>query len=145
MASKLPGKGTTLSIYISSASSYQPIASRVKITGPKPKLGIRKVTTLDSTYEDKRPSIPDLGQVNFSLFYDPNDATHILVRDKLYTPPSTPNMFKLALVDGMTTPANEVFEGFITEWERNGMEVEGTLGADVVIELTDSNARNAGA
>jgi hypothetical protein len=143
----LPGKGTLLQIKVS--STYHTIGQRVSIDGPDPELKMRDTTHLDSTMVTSRPAIPDPGTISGTLLFDPNDtttnATHASLRAKVYTPPSTPDEFKLVYADGKTTPANDVFLGFITKFKVGGIEVEGSIQAEWEIRITDTFTPSAGA
>ena len=138
----LPGLGTLLKLKI--AGTFTTIGQRVSIEGPDAELGIRDTTHLDSQYKGKRPTLPDLGKISLKVFYDPNDTTHQTARAKVFTPPSTPDLFQLAYADGLGTNAIDAFSGYIKKWTPNGMEVEETLGADVEIEITDAYTFTAG-
>jgi hypothetical protein len=134
MADTVPGEGTLLQIKI--ASVFTTIGNRVSIGGPASEVNAVDKTNLDSTLREYRPSqIPEAGRLSLSVFYDPNDSTHQILPSRVKTP-GTIDDFKLIFNDGMGTPANETFSGFVTKFEKNGMEVDGNLGADVEIQLT---------
>ena len=142
----LPGKGTLLQLLVSSI--YYTIGQRVSIDGPEPELKMRDVTNLDSPMVCSRPAIPDPGKISGQCFFDPNDSTttvnHPLVRAKVMTPPSTPDTFRLVYADGFTSPANDVFQGFLTKWKVGGMETQSSVTTDWEIQITDSFVANLG-
>ena len=142
MANFVPGKGTLLKMKIS--GTFTAIANRVEIEGPDAELGIRKTTNLDSTFEGKRPTVPDLGQVTMTVFYDPNDSAHGTARARVFSPPSAPDLFEIIWADGDTTPSQDAFSGYITKWTPTGIKVDDTLQAKVTIELTDAYTFTAG-
>lgn len=138
----LPAQGTLLKLMI--ASTLTAIGQRVSLDGPEPDLPIRVVSNLDSTSVKKRTGLIDLGKISGKLFYDPNDATHGAARALVYAPPAAPSQWVLIYADGMTTPSQDAFDGFITKFKPTGMEVSGTLEAEFEIEITDSYAFTAG-
>jgi hypothetical protein len=142
----LPGKGTLLQLKVT--STYYTIGQRVSIDGPDPELKMRDTTHLDSTMVTSRPAIPDPGTISGTLLFDPNDSTttvnHPVIRAKVLTPPSSPDEWKLVYADGKTTPANDVFLGYITKWKVSGIEVEGSLQAEWEIRITDTFTITAG-
>jgi hypothetical protein len=147
MASKLPGKGTQLLMSIASASAYVAVAQRVELKAPSVKVGIRKTTDLDSTYEDKEATIPDLGQLAGTLFYDPNDTMHALFRSRVVTPlgPGVADLFKIIYADShATSSAQEVVKGILTEFTPTGIKYDDTLQAEFTIELSKSYSFTAG-
>jgi hypothetical protein len=109
---------------------------------------MRDTTHLDSTMVTSRPAIPDPGTISGTLLFDPNDSTttvnHPVIRAKVLTPPSSPDEWKLVYADGKTTPANDVFLGYITKWKVSGIEVEGSLQAEWEIRITDTFTITAG-
>ncbi len=143
MAKVTVGEGTLLQIKISTV--YTTIGQRVSISGPSITVNPVPTTHLDSLSKTSRPSRqPDPGQMKLSLFYDPNDTvTHAVLRsrvNKLATIATVPtvDLWQLVYNDGNTTPAMDAFPGYVTQWEENGMEEDGNLGADVTIQLTDT-------
>lgn len=138
----LPAKGTLLQLKI--AGTFTTIGQRVSLDGPDAQLGIRNPTHLDSSYVAKRPTLPDLGKMSGKLLFDPNDTVHPVMRAKVFSPPAAPDDFKLIFADGFTTPASEVFKGYVTKFTPTGIEVEANLEADFEIEITDSYTFTAG-
>lgn len=138
----LPAQGTLLSLKISTVFTL--LGQRVSLDGPDPELSIRIVTGLDSTSVKKRAGIPNFGKLSGKLFYDPNDTIHIAVRAKVTTPPAAPDEWQMVYADGLTTPASDVFKGFVTKFKPTGIEVNGTLEADFEIDLTDEFVITAG-
>ena len=142
MANTLPGEGTLLKMKVSAA--FVTIGNRVTIGGPSSEVNKVDKTNLDSTQRSYRPSrIPDAGELELSIFYDPNDTTHQIFPSRVKTP-GTIDDFELIFNDGDTTPAQEAFSGFVSKFEKNGMEVDGNVGADITIVLTTLITATAG-
>lgn len=143
----LPGKGTLLQLKVS--STYYTIGQRVSIDGPDPELKLRDVTHLDSTMVSNRPAIPDPGTISGTLLFDPNDSTstvnHPLIRAKIFTPPSAPDVWALVYADGLiVTHARDDFMGYIVKWKITGIEVEDSVQAEWEIRITDSFSSTVG-
>ena len=127
-----PGKGTLLQYGSGSPTLvYTTIAQRVSIDGPEIEVGTADTTTLDSSTKTSRPTIPDGGELSGTLFFDPQDPTHLFLYALLSSPAITP--FQLIFND--VGPTTWAFNGILTKFKPNGMEVESNLGADFTIKL----------
>ena len=127
-----PGKGTLLQYGTGvSPYTYVTIAQRVSIDGPEIEVGTADTTTLDSSTKTSRPTLPDGGELSGTLFYDPQDTTHLFLFNLLATPAITP--FQLVFAD--TAGTKWTFMAILTKFKPNGMEVESNLGADFTIKL----------
>jgi hypothetical protein len=139
---EIPGKGTLLQHGIttvvgqSSTTAYTTLAQRVSIDGPSTTQGEKNNTNLDDACVRTSPSIPDPGELTLKIFYDPKSATHALLWAMHLSGADDP--WKLIYNDAavVTDRSFETFTGWIKSFAKNGMEVEGNLGADVVIRLT---------
>lgn len=129
-AAPVKGLGTLLKVTI--ASTLTTVGLRVSISGPDMSVGVKDLSTLDSTHAEKGPTIPDSGSISLSLFYDPTDATHT----NLFTLANTPAVVVWALVIPTGTPATFTFSAILSKFALNGMEVDGYLGADVTLDIT---------
>jgi len=142
---KLPGKGTILQMKI--ATVFTTIASRVELKGPAPELEMLESTDLDSTQKEYLPGIPDGGDVEGTLWFNPNNAVHATMRDRVYSPQAAnvTDEFKLIYPDNSsTTPANEDFTGFIYKFARTGMKRGELVQAEFAIKQTGTNTRSPG-
>ncbi len=142
MSAKLPGKGTTLGW--KTGGAFVTVGGTVSLDGPKPELKMRDVTDLSSATITSRPAIGDPGTLSGTLFFDPSDANQIVLRAKILTPSQTPDEFKITYADGNTTPANDDFKGFLTKWDVNGIEVEGSVQANFEIRISDQFTSTVG-
>lgn len=130
----LPGKGTLLQMGDGAApEAFTTIADRVTIGGPNMSVGSRDTTGLDDASKKYEPTIPDGGDVSLTVFYNPNAPTHQNLTAKVIAPANV--NWKLVFNDGKTTPANYVFNGHITGFHPTGIEVEGSLQAEITIKL----------
>lgn len=143
MANDLPGYGTKLQITISSTLTDIPQTFEISWDGFS--VAERNPTALASGHVRKKPGLPNYGEVKFKVWYDPNDATHILIRDRVKTPSQTLDTFKLIYNDGDTTPANAIFTGFIKDFNQSGVEPEsGTLEFEATIAVDGVTSFTAG-
>jgi hypothetical protein len=127
-----PGLGTILQQSV--ASTFTTVAQRVSITGPGSEMGTAETTTLDSTAKTYRPTILDNGEISGSLFYDPQDTTHLALYALLQAVPPAAAAFKLKFTDAGATVFS--FTAILTKFETNGIEVEGNLGADYTLKVS---------
>lgn len=145
MSNVLPNEGTSLSIELT-ADTFTVIPGVTSIDAPNPSVAVIPTTHLGTTggHHTKRVSnLVEPGQLSFTFQYDPNDATHIALFTKFAAKAAVG--FKLILVDGMATPANETFDAFITGIEGGGIEIETNHERTVNLEITGPITRTAGA
>lgn len=128
-----PGLGTLLKLTI--ASVLTTVANRVSLDGPSMEMGTAETTTLDSTVKTFRPTILDNGEISGSLYFDPQDPTHVAVKALLTASPPAAAVWNLIFADG-THLTTYSFSGILTKLEPNGMEVESNLGADFSIKVS---------
>jgi hypothetical protein len=142
MATHTPGEGTTLG-YSTTNGSYTTLANVTKIKPPGGKVPEVSTTYLGSSNKTFRPGkIPEAGEVTLSLNRDTTSAGHILLRTLVGTP--AVYFFKVIYNDGQTTPANDIFQGFITALEPGDVEDETNLTDDVTIRITGAVTFSAG-
>lgn len=127
-----PGLGTLLKMTI--AAVLTTVAQRVTIGGPGIEVGKAETTHLDSPNKTYRPTLADPGELNLSIWYDPQDATHKAMFENLTAGAAAVVVWNLQFAD--SGPTVWAFSGFLTHFEPNGMEEEGNLGADITIALT---------
>lgn len=128
----VPGKGTLLKL------GSTTIAQRVTISGPSRSVGSVETTHLDSATKTYRPTILDNGELSLEIEYDPDDATHTSLEDLMATPEI--ESWVLEFANGTTY----TFDGFLTGFEPNGMEVEGKLLASLTIKLSGGLTKGGG-
>jgi len=124
-----PGQGTVLKATI--ASTLTQVAQMVTLSGPNCEVESIDKTLLTDTKKRYRPGLPDGGEVSGTAFYDPNDPTHLFMFGLL----AAPAIIAWELVYHDAEGTKEDFSGFLTKFERNGMEVNSNLGVDFTIKL----------
>ena len=126
------GLGTILQLSV--ASTFTTVANRVTIDGPTREVTTAETTTLDSTVRTFRGVILDNGEVSGTLYFDPQDPTHLALTGLLTAFPIAPGSWKLKFADAAATTYS--FSGPLTKLALNGMEIEGNLGADFTIKVS---------
>jgi hypothetical protein len=143
----LPAAGTRLQLEVGYAFVDVPGVTDISIDGFK--RGVRTPTLLISPAVVKKPGMPNFGTLKCKVYYDPNDATHQDMIQRLTESAATASAnldnWKIIYADGFATPANWEFEGFISDFSMSATDPEtGTVTADTSIEVTDISAFNAG-
>lgn len=145
MAKKYLSKGTTLAWMTGTPTPvFTTIAQRVSLEGPSAELAFAKTTDLDSTFVEKRPTIPDLGTMGGTLYFDPDDVNQAALRAQVTAPPAVAQQFKLVYPTGDTTLPCDVFNGYVKSFTPTNIEREGYLQAKFEIELTDVMTHTTG-
>jgi hypothetical protein len=136
-----PAAGSKLSIQIASVMTEIPGLSEVNWDGLK--RAVRNVSVLSSTSSQKKPGLPDLGQIKGKVNFDPNDATHKALRNRItmsaaaYT--AALDTFELEYADGFDTHAKVTLVGFVSEFGHGSGTVEdGTWSGDLTIEINSA-------
>lgn len=102
-------------------------------------------TTLLGTVRTFRLSrLPDEGECDVQIQYDPNDATHQALAAG-YSNAKIMN-WKMVYADlAATTPSHESCLGGVTKWKRNAAEEDTNTTVDFTIKFTGAVTRTAGA
>lgn len=140
----LPAAGMNVQVKISSTFTTIPNASEIDFSGFS--VAERNPTTLASGRVRKKPGLPNYGEIKFKIFFDPNDTTHQLLRDRVKTPSQTLDDFKIIYADGMAVPANAIVKGFVKDFDfKSGDPEKGTNEVDVTVAVDDITSFTAGA
>lgn len=139
----LPSAGTKLSMWLAGPygdDEYTAIPGATDISWEGFKRGVRNPTHLLSLYVQKKPGMTDLGQVKCKVFYDPNNASHMVIVNKLFETAANASAeidkFKIEWADGYAVPAALELNGFIAEFSVSATDPEtGTVTADMTIEI----------
>jgi hypothetical protein len=110
------------------------ITQRVSIDGPDGSVGVKETTDLDSTAVERRPTLPDGGDISGQIWLDPADTTHQWLATQQATPPALPTPWKLLF--NTTPPHSGTFNGILTQYKVGGMTTDGYLTADFKISLS---------
>jgi hypothetical protein len=139
----LPAAGTKLAMKVAgpyAEASLTDVPGATDISWDGFKRGVRNPTNLQSLAVQKKPGMPDLGQIKCKVFYNPNNVVHQVIVNKLLesagSASSEIDEFALTFADGYSVPANVHFNGFISEFAVSATDPEtGSLTADMTIEL----------
>jgi hypothetical protein len=120
--------------------TWTPLPGATDISWDGFKRGVRNPTSLQSLVVQKKPGMPDLGQLKCKVFYNPNNTVHQVIVENLLESAAVASaetdQFMLTYADGYSSPANVQFDGFISEFSQSATDPEtGTLTADLTIEL----------
>lgn len=140
----IPGELTKLAIS-DNGSSWTDVAEVSNITPPGGTVDEVETTVLGLTHKRYRPSkIIEAGEVSFTLLYDPNLVGHQAIAELVTVAPVAKH-FKITYDDGMATPANDTFQGFIRGFEPGEMSPDGSnYEASVTIRISGGVTRNPG-
>jgi hypothetical protein len=139
----IPAENTVLSISDSALTTFTQIANILDVEPPGGVVASVSTTGLNSATKTSRPGkIPDSGSIAFRIAYNPNQATHQTLTGLLAVPAI--RKFKVVYNDGDTTPANDQFLGYITEFKPDKAEDEKNIEADLTVVITGAVTRTPG-
>lgn len=127
MPTAIESQGCVISYTVGSPTNMQAIGNVVSFNGPGGSATVIDVTNLDSLAKEKRMGLPDEGQFTLELNYDPDNTSHIALRNARKS--RTRVEFRLALTD--TTATNLIFFGYVL-----GFAIQGAVDAVVKASLT---------
>lgn len=136
----IPAAGTSL--YIETGYGEQLIEGLTELNWEGIERGVREATPLSATAVRKKPGMMNWGQITGTMYYDPNDTTHKLVRDRLKLSAAAQgaalDTFKYEFGgDGFATPSFAEVEGFVSTFSISASDPEtGTVEAELTIEVT---------
>lgn len=130
-----PAAGTTIA-YSTDGSVYTILGQVLSIGhAGGGEVGSRDTTTLTSAVKTKAPTIPDNGEVTFTLNFDPTDTGHQQLMTWKNSPPTTIPFWKVTFA--VTGTHTVVFNGFVSNFDgANAGSFEDNLAADVTITVT---------
>lgn len=131
------GEGTLLQLGDGATPTevFTTIAHRVSLTGPNRTVEIVDETDLDSEAVEKRPDlIPDPGDLEMELFFDPENAGHEEIEDFMDAPEV--RNWRLVFNNGTNSRPHRQFAAFPTAFPLSGMEKGSDLKANVTLALT---------
>lgn len=131
MATTIESQGVTVAIsYGTSPTVFSTIANVIDFSGPGGQASVIDITNLASTAREKRMGLPDEGQLTLNLNLDPDDATHILLRDARKNRQKCE--FKITLTD--STPTTLSFAGYVLGFVVSG-GVDDVVKTAITIEI----------
>ena len=136
-AQSWPAQGATFSIdeIVPPSGTYTLIGEIISMSHVGGgEVGERDTTVLANTVRTNAPTIPDNGEMSYSVNHDPTDAVHQFVRD-LKDVPSIHN-FKATLNTTGTT-STIVFSAWVKDWDGVNLDdVDASLTADITLRVT---------
>lgn len=128
MAKGLESAGVTLSVSSGSPTEFAAIGNIMSIKGTGATAGVVDITNVEDTSSRKLMDLPDEGQVTIELNYDPDNATHALLRS------ARRNRTKLEFQ--ILMPGDAItFLGFVISVALT-TNVDAPVKANVTIEIT---------
>lgn len=129
----IPGRGTLLK------KGTTTIGQRVTITASQ-SMGSVECTHLDSVTKEFRSTILDTGEVQCDVEFDPNDDSHQEVEEAA----TSGDTEEWSIVVPTTVPTIYTFDAFVTDFELNGIEVEGNLTSSFTLKRTGPVVKTGG-
>ena len=123
----IESQGVTISYSVGSPSTFAAVANVTSFSGPGGSASVIDVTNLSSLAKEKLMGLPDEGQFTLDINLDPDDASHVALRNARAS--RTRTEFKLTLTDA--TPATATFYGYVL-----GFAVSGAVDQQVKASLT---------
>jgi hypothetical protein len=143
-----PSASSKIEIMI--GATFTEILGASEITWDGFKRATRSPNYLSRTSMPQKPGQPSFGSVKCKVFYDPNDAVHKALRDRITATAaysnSHPDQIRITYADGYTTPSTATLQGFVADFSQESGEVEtGSWTAnfefpvDLVISFVDGS------
>lgn len=136
--------GTTLSYKIGAASTFSPVATLQETSGPSESVAKIDTTYLSAEIKTYIPSIPDPGEVSFTIFAVYGDAAFIALAALVAAPQVA--SWQLQANDGTspTTGSTATFRGFLTKFDEKDYKIDGTPVADITLQVSGTVTRTPG-
>ncbi len=125
-----PGLGSVLKMLI--VSTQTPLGAVEKISGVNMSVGSDETTVLGAAAKTFRPTMPDFGDITFTLQYNASDSTHAALIALVGAPVA--KTFNLVMADAGN--CLYAFSGFITAFNVSGFETETHVIADLTIKIS---------
>lgn len=129
MAAK-KGHNTTIGFNAGSGALVT-IADVVSISGPSITIPTIDSTNLTSTSRTFLTSLPDNGEVTFTIQYDHDETTHAGLEALAVTPDDSVN-WGITFSDADTA----TFSGALVGFNINGMEIDGLVQAEITVKIS---------
>lgn len=131
MPSAIESQGIVLSCTVGSPTgTMTPIANVTGFSGPGGSASVIDITNLSSTAKEKLMGLPDEGQLTIDINYDPDNASHIALRNARKT--RTRTEFKITLTDATATVLT--FWGYVLGFAITA-GVDQALKASITVEI----------
>lgn len=128
-----PAQGTILS-YSTTGTTYTALGEVLSINhAGGGEVGERDTTFLGSTVRTNAPTIPDNGEMTFSLNIDPTDAGHQAIRGYK----DSPAIIYWKVTFNTTSGNTASFQGWVKDFDGvNAEDVDSNITADVTVRVT---------
>lgn len=130
MPSAIESQGIVVSVTVGSPTNMSAIGNVVGFSGPGGSANVIDITNLSSLAKEKLMGLPDEGQFTMDINYDPDNASHILLRNARKT--RTRCEFRVTLTD--TTATNLTFWGYVLGFAITAA-VDQQVKASITIEI----------
>jgi hypothetical protein len=127
----LIGAGTKL--YVEISASMELIPQVREVTPPALEMGTAETTHLLSSAREHVATIPDPGEVSFTLEWDPDDATHEQLWD--YFTGKTMCSWKIQFINS-PSPTTIEFDGLIKNFGIDNLDVDAVATIPVTIQVS---------
>lgn len=130
MVKAIESAGVTLSVSTGSPTAFLSIGNITAIRGTGEGAGVVDITNVEDTRKRKLMDLPDEGKVSLDLNYDPDNATHIILRNARRN--RTRIEFQIRLTDSNNTLMT--FFGFVLAFALDAavsQQVRGSLTIEV--------------
>lgn len=127
-----PGKGTTVGVDWAGGTSFSTIAQVTSIKPPGVENPPVETTHLTSTWRERIATIPDGGELTFTVEYDPADSGHqaLLTNCAL----GTIGNWKVTLTDAGDAEVTHL--GLLTKFEPQDLQVDNIFLYDATVQVT---------
>jgi hypothetical protein len=131
------------------SGTYSEVLGASDISWDGLKRAIRSPNYLSRTSMPKRPGQPDFGSIKCKVLFDPNDAVHQAIRDRLLETAAYANAHmdsvRITYADGFVTPATAEVVGFVADFSQESGETEtGSWSANFEFPVDSITALTAG-
>jgi len=130
MPSAIESQGVLLKYSVGSPTSFALIGNCTGFTGPGGSANVIDITNLNSAAKEKLMGLADEGQFTLDLNYDPDNSSHIALRNARKS--RTRCEFQITLTD--TTNTVLTFFGYVLGFALTGA-VDQQIKASVTIEI----------
>ena len=131
MPSAIESQGIVLKCTVGSPTgALTTIANVTGFSGPGGSASVIDITNLSSTAKEKLMGLPDEGQLTIDINYDPDNASHIALRNARKT--RTRTEFTITLTD--TTNTVLTFWGYVLGFALSGA-IDTQLKASITVEI----------
>jgi hypothetical protein len=145
MATKRKGEKTLLMLGdgVTPTEAFTKVANVVSIDPNEVSVDDVERTNLESDVKEYRPSsTPEMGELKFTLQWDPGDTAHQALEDMVQTPSDTIPHWRV-VYPGANPRDYQQFSGYLKSFAPATIENPSDLAADVTIKVTSKITRGS--